>query len=33
MPDGVIINMLTLYDKSEESTIDKKELQKIIKVL
>jgi len=33
MPDGVIINMHTLYDKSEESTIDKKELQKIIKAL
>jgi len=25
--------MLTLYDKSEESSIDKKELQKIIKAL
>jgi len=33
MPNGIIINMLTLYDKSEESTIDKKELQKIIKAL
>lgn len=33
MPDGVIINMLTLYYKSEESTINKKELQKIIKAL
>jgi len=32
-PDGTIINMLTLYDKSEESSIDKKELQKIIKAL
>jgi len=31
--DGTIINMLTLYDKSEESSIDKKELQKIIKAL
>lgn len=33
MQDGVVINMLTLYDKSEESNIDKKELQKIIKAL
>ncbi|QNN41320.1 type II toxin-antitoxin system RelE/ParE family toxin [Pedobacter roseus] len=33
MQDGVVINMLTLYDKSEESSIDKKELQKIIKAL
>lgn len=33
MPNSIIINMLTLYDKSEESTIDKKELQKIIKAL
>ncbi|WP_316847798.1 type II toxin-antitoxin system RelE/ParE family toxin [Pedobacter psychrodurus] len=32
-PDGTIINMLTLYDKSEESSIDKRELQKIIKAL
>ncbi|PWS32136.1 type II toxin-antitoxin system RelE/ParE family toxin [Pedobacter paludis] len=31
--EGTIINMLTLYDKSEESSIDKKELQKIIKGL
>jgi len=31
--DGTIINMLTLYDKSEESSIDKKELQIIIKAL
>ena len=31
--DGTVINMLTLYDKSEESSIDKKELQKIIKGL
>lgn len=31
--DGIIVNMLTLYDKSEESSIDKKELQKIIKAL
>ncbi|WP_316735183.1 type II toxin-antitoxin system RelE/ParE family toxin [Pedobacter aquatilis] len=31
--DGIIINMLTLYDKSEESSIDKKELQKIIRAL
>lgn len=28
---GTVINMLTLYDKSEESSIDKKELQKLIK--
>lgn len=33
MQDSVVINMLTLYDKSEESNIDKKELQKIIKAL
>lgn len=32
-PDGIVINMLTIYDKSEESSIDKKELQKIIKAL
>jgi len=32
-PDGTIINMLNLYDKSEEGSIDKKELQKIIKAL
>ncbi|KLT64862.1 type II toxin-antitoxin system RelE/ParE family toxin [Pedobacter sp. BMA] len=31
--DGIVINMLTLYDKSEESSIDKKELQKIINAL
>jgi len=31
--DGTIVNMLTLYDKSEESSIDKKELQKLIKAL
>jgi hypothetical protein len=30
---GIIINMLTLYDKSEESSIDKKELQILIKAL
>jgi len=30
---GTVINMLTLYDKSEESAIDKKELQNIIKAL
>lgn len=30
---GTIINMLTLYDKSEESSVDKKELQNIIKAL
>ncbi|SDC46515.1 type II toxin-antitoxin system RelE/ParE family toxin [Pedobacter soli] len=33
IPEGTIINMLTLYDKSEESSIDKKELQKLIKAL
>ena len=33
LPDGTVINMLTIYDKSEESSIDKKELQKIIKGL
>ncbi len=32
-PEGTVINMLTLYDKSEESSIDKKELQKLIKAL
>ncbi|RDC54802.1 hypothetical protein DU508_20095 [Pedobacter chinensis] len=32
-PSGTIVNMLTLYDKSEERNIDKKELQKIIKAL
>ena len=31
--NGIVINMLTLYDKSEESSIDKKELQNIIKAL
>lgn len=31
--EGIVINMLTLYDKSEESNIDKKELQSIIKAL
>jgi hypothetical protein len=29
--DNFIINMLTIYDKSEESSIDKKVLQQIIK--
>jgi len=33
IPDGAIINMLTLYDKSEESSVDKKDLQKLIKAL
>ncbi|MGN7989050.1 type II toxin-antitoxin system RelE/ParE family toxin [Pedobacter sp. 22226] len=33
MQDSVVISMLTLYDKSEERNIDKKELQKIIKAL
>ncbi|WP_231426559.1 type II toxin-antitoxin system RelE/ParE family toxin [Pedobacter sp. Leaf250] len=33
LPDETVINMLTIYDKSEESSIDKKELQKIIKGL
>jgi len=31
--DSISITMITLYDKSEESTIDKKHLQKIIKEL
>jgi hypothetical protein len=32
-PEGTVINMLTIYDKSEESNINIKELQKIIKAL
>lgn len=32
-PEGTVINMLTIYDKSEESNINVKELQKIIKAL
>ena len=31
--DGYIVNMLTIYDKSEESSIDKKVLLQIIKSL
>ncbi|RZK47009.1 MAG: hypothetical protein EOO87_22645 [Pedobacter sp.] len=31
--DGFIVNMLTIYDKSEESSIDKKVLLQIIKSL
>ena len=31
--DAVVINMLTIYDKSEESNIDKKALLKILKSL
>ncbi|QPH41720.1 type II toxin-antitoxin system RelE/ParE family toxin [Pedobacter endophyticus] len=31
--DGVVINMLTLYDKSEESSIDKQFLLEIIQSL
>jgi len=31
--NGAVINMLTLYDKSEENSIDKKELRKIINAL
>lgn len=33
LPDGTVINMLTICDKSEESSIDKRELQKLIKGL
>ncbi|MGI4020458.1 MAG: hypothetical protein ACRYFA_03055 [Janthinobacterium lividum] len=32
-PDSIIVNMLTVYDKSEENTIDKKALLKLIKEL
>lgn len=32
-PDSTIVNMLTIYDKSEESTIDKTILLKLIKDL
>ncbi len=33
LPDAIVINMLTIYDKSDESTIDKKVLIKLTKDL